>query len=622
MLVKTKIILAIVSCAVLFMAMTLVWRNHEQETAATLQNGLRESQERLASSALTSNGALPEAFSISFSYWDEMVRAIEKPDKKWGDEAVGTALSQFATDATLMLSLQGESAYATSLPGKERLLTADFNLRELLPILKEKKTLHYFRQMGGEILEVCAATVHMSADAARKGTVHGYFICVKAVDKQFLASLEKSTSNEVRLVATSKVEASEGYGTVVKKLMGLDGRAVGYLAFTVPSPSITLLKDSSNRALWIFALFSTCIVSILFLALMVWINRPLDQLGQSLTSSDPAPLVKLNKAGNEFGALARQVTQSFEQKAQLESLLAERTEAQKALSLANETLERRVRERTQDLEDATAGLEIENAERRLVEVQLLHARNVAETASLAKSRFLANMSHEFRTPLNSVLGFADLLIVKLEDTPKLARYASNIREAGDRLTTMMENMLSLAEGSTQGEQNAEPFQVELLIREVVDTATRAANLKGVSFEIDINPDLPLVAAERTAIAQTLFALTTNAVKFSPADSKVRVIASVNDRKDRIQIALHDQGIGMTSGAIESLFEEFAQVDDSQERLFQGAGVGLAVAKKLVESQGGEILAQSDGPGKGCQFCITIPIFLPGQESLYQSSPAA
>jgi signal transduction histidine kinase len=607
MRVRSKFLLVTGACAVLFLGMVAVWRNNEQQAASTLLKGLSESQNRLVSSALEASYSLPVAFSLSFTYWDDMVQFVEKPTKQWGQENLDPSLSQYASDACLTVNLDGKVIYGVSTPGKESILAADLGIAEMMPVLLKKKTIHFLHNDKGKLYDVSAATIHKTIDAKRTGKVYGFLLIVNAVDQGFIKRLEKSTSMAVREVPTSSVPDRAGYLTLTKPLAGLDGKDVGYLSFSVPSESFRLLKESSNRSLAVVALFAITIVVILFVAIVGWINRPLNKLDQALAESSSDPLRGLTLNKNEFGDLARQVALSFEHKRQLESLLVEKTAAEEALKVANENLELRVRERTKDLEEATASLSVENAERRLAEVRMTEARNAAEEANQTKSRFLANMSHEFRTPLNSVLGFADLLKTKLGDDPKLGKYTENILQSGHRLENLLENMLTLADGdcSEEGGGLCDVGDVLAVVSEATD---QAAKVKGIHLEVSSPTDLPLAVATKDNLIQVLFALAGNAVKYCQPDGAVGLYASTSPDGDRVLVEVRDNGIGLSADFKNVIFDRFSQAEDSKERSHQGAGIGLAVAKQLIERMGGNIWVESEGESMGCQFWISIPAF--------------
>jgi signal transduction histidine kinase len=538
-----------------------------------------------------------------------MVKFVAKPTKQWGQEKLDPSLPQYSSDSCIVTDLEGRSVYGVTTKGKEYLLSVDLGLKEVLPVLNRAKSVHFFTKDGDQILEVCGATINRTVDAERKGKVYGYFFVVNAVDKTMLERLAKSTAASVKRVATQNADQRPGFFTINKGLKGLDGKDVGYLSFSSPSTSISLLKESSNRSLIVIFFFSLAIVSVLFLAILRWVNHPLKSLGLAMGHSDPAMLGSLVVHKNEFGDLARLVSHSFEDKRQLEVLLEEKVTAEQALLEANESLERRVRERTRDLESATADLAVENAERRLAEVRLIEARNLAESANQAKSRFLANMSHEFRTPLNSLLGFSDLMLAKLQDDEKLSRYTRNIIDSGKRLEGMLENMLLLATTDDAQVSANEPCDLAEVMKEVSLDTVRAAKLKGISLDFTIPETLPMVAIEKAPMLQILFAILSNAVKFTNPGGSVSVTAEVLPNAETVSVQVRDTGVGLDADRLNQVFDLFSQAEDSKERAYQGAGLGLAVAKQLVEGQGGTISVQSDGLGKGTAFLISLPMLL-------------
>ncbi len=252
--------------------------------------------------------------------------------------------------------------------------------------------------------------------------------------------------------------------------------------------------------------------------------------------------------------------------------------------------------------DITARMEWEQA--------LADASERAESASRAKSRFLAVVSHEVRTPLNGVLGMANLLLDS-GLSPEQGTYAKSIKTSGEALLALIEEILDFSKIEA-GRLDLEtvPFDVANLVTDVVELLAPRAQAKGIEVAAEIADDIPArVFGDAARLRQVLLNLAGNAVKFT--DEGGVLVAVERDGNNRIKFIVEDSGPGVGSEAQERIFREFEQGDDSPARRHGGTGLGLAIASKIVERMGGSIsLASShiaDGQGRGSVFDFAIEL---------------
>jgi len=268
----------------------------------------------------------------------------------------------------------------------------------------------------------------------------------------------------------------------------------------------------------------------------------------------------------------------------------------------NETLERRVQERTQALEHKTRELEQQRD-------ALEKAKDEAEAASRAKSTFLANMSHEVRTPLTAILGLADVIRAKSEGS-QFDEHISRIKSAGSRLMDTLSSLLTLAKleaGNMQVE--LEPVAVTDETLEVVELFRERAEEKGLSLDFSVETDArdAVVQLDAGALNSALQNLISNAIKFTQTgDVKVTVSRANHSETERIKIAVHDTGVGISSEFRPYLFDDFRQESDGLTREHEGSGLGLAITKQLVEAMDGTIDVDSER-GVGSTFTVTFPV---------------
>lgn len=294
---------------------------------------------------------------------------------------------------------------------------------------------------------------------------------------------------------------------------------------------------------------------------------------------------------------------------------AARREALRALEEANESLERRVSERTAELQHYQGHLEDMVHARTL---ELAQARDDAEAASRAKSALLANMTHELRTPLHQLSGLVLILQRRIEDE-KQKSSLDKIGGAARRLQTLLENILELARvESGRVVIESKPFAPAMLLTDAVNRWQAEAARKGLHIEVATSPDLPAsVCGDFVRIAEVIDCLTSNAIKFT-SQGTITLRETVLEHKSRnclMRFEVADTGIGIAAEYQQAVFGQFTQVDDSMTRKFGGAGVGLALSRRLVELMGGEIGFDSE-PAMGSVFWFTLwlPMYCCGGEA--------
>ncbi|MFQ5847679.1 MAG: ATP-binding protein [Candidatus Methylomirabilales bacterium] len=253
--------------------------------------------------------------------------------------------------------------------------------------------------------------------------------------------------------------------------------------------------------------------------------------------------------------------------------------------------------------------------------QLLQTNQQLLEANNQKNKFLSQLSQEVRTPLTGILGYAELLQDKRVGplSTRQKQYLQNIYGSAQHILKLANDLLELAEGDTgQRTFYSEEFNPLVVLEEVhALMAPQAAN-KEIQFTVQGEPGLPSIRGDIHQVRQVLLNLVSNAIKFTAEKGEVAVRARVRDA-DTVAVSVRDNGIGIRPEERERIFDPFGRGQNAVAHRIPGVGLGLTLAKRLVELQGGEIWAESEGEDGGSTFTFTLP--LPSaQSNLHPVSP--
>ncbi len=359
---------------------------------------------------------------------------------------------------------------------------------------------------------------------------------------------------------------------------GGESRTVGYV--TVAMTDARLLGSLLERLYFALALAIVLVAAIIVVGSVVYrrvIVGPLMKLQEVINQTDSGKgSVRLSpQSDDEFGEVFRAFNMMRDRQ--------RRNEIE--LETARAGLEKRVRERTADLKAA---------------------HDEALAASRAKSQFLANMSHEFRTPLNSIIGFAELLssdLAKQDDARN--EYAQNVRESGVHLLTLINDLLDLSKAEA-GKLEIQDAMIDVasMVRACVSMVERHVAEKGLDVDVNIPASSPAIEGDERKIRQMILNLLSNATKFTPKGGKISVFARPTEAGG-LEISVRDTGIGVSQQDIRRILQPFVQIDSTYTRKHTGTGLGLPLVRTLAELHGGEFELESE-VGVGTTATIRFP----------------
>jgi len=234
------------------------------------------------------------------------------------------------------------------------------------------------------------------------------------------------------------------------------------------------------------------------------------------------------------------------------------------------------------------------------------ARAEAERQSELKDQFLATLSHELRTPLGAILGWAQVMASRPMDPEDLARAVQVIERNARAQTRLIEDLLDMSRiTSGKVRLDIQPLFPAALIEAALETVRPAAEAKGVRIESMLDPKAGPVSGDPSRVQQIVWNLLSNALKFTPRGGKIQVrLQRVNSH---IEFSVADTGIGIRADFLPHVFDRFRQADGSTTRGHGGLGIGLSIARHLVELHGGTLRAASLGEGCGATFTVDLPL---------------
>jgi len=233
------------------------------------------------------------------------------------------------------------------------------------------------------------------------------------------------------------------------------------------------------------------------------------------------------------------------------------------------------------------------------------AKSEAETANRLKDDFVSIISHELRTPLNAMLGWTAMLRKGSLDAPTAERALQSIHENATRQARLVDELLDFSRlQSGRLSLDFEKCDLRRLLRGVVESLIPSAAARGINLDLEPIPGVQLRGDPRR-LEQVFFNVLGNALKFSDSGGRVTIRATADE--ETVQVRITDTGAGIDPSFLPFVFERFRQGERATSRQYGGVGLGLSIARELVEAHGGRIAAESEGQGRGATFVITLPL---------------
>ncbi|PYS73987.1 MAG: hybrid sensor histidine kinase/response regulator [Acidobacteria bacterium] len=248
------------------------------------------------------------------------------------------------------------------------------------------------------------------------------------------------------------------------------------------------------------------------------------------------------------------------------------------------------------------------------------ARERAEAASRAKDEFVAMISHEIRSPLNAILGWSQMLRQGALDKTATTNALESIERNARAQAQLVSDLLDVSRVITGKLRiNARPVDIMDSLESALESVHPAAEAKQIILDVQTEPYATVVTGDADRLQQVLWNLLSNAVKFTPRQGRVSVKITRID--SYLEVAVSDSGIGIPQEFLPFIFDRFSQADTTSTRKHAGLGLGLAIARHIIELHGGTITAESAGEGKGSTFRITLPVRAIHQQAADSQQPS-
>ncbi|MBC8313876.1 MAG: response regulator [Bacteroidetes bacterium] len=272
-------------------------------------------------------------------------------------------------------------------------------------------------------------------------------------------------------------------------------------------------------------------------------------------------------------------------------------------------------------EPLMGGIVIDVTEKKQAEEELHLAKSEAEKSSRMKSALMQNMSHEFRTPMNGILGFSEILFEELEDE-KTRTKAEYVLSSGKRLQQTLDSIMLLAQLESDISLNPEEINLASMLQEIASPMKEQAIEKGLDLTLSVEDELTLIS-DSSLLQRILTDILDNAVKFTNSGEVTINTCVTGSNRDQIEIRICDTGIGIPDEKLSLIFEEFRQAEEGYDRPYEGSGLGLSIASKCIKILGGILNVESE-PGKGSTFILSFPVNWkaeePGEKAVVSPKP--
>jgi signal transduction histidine kinase len=578
--VQTKILLLLLAIVTTLVGGLVTLKLTEERRFQAIAAQRAEERNRNFDDFLAERGDNLKVLMEDSSTWNDMVRAVVKGDTTWAtknvnDEMLATykanAVWIYKPDWTLFYSRNNR--YADAL----RELPLPPETRQAL--FAKEKVCRFFVQVPQGWMEIRGGTIHPSIDRMRETAPQGYFLAGHVWIDDNIRRMSLFTGYDIHIEPVGDGTRSEpskeerGLITFERLLPGWDGKPVARIVVKNDSPLIRELNRSSERLFAYLLVFAAGLFLVLSLSLILWVRRPLRRLAHSLQTGDPATIEPLRNQRNEFGQLA-EIILKF----------------------------RHTEEALQQTEE-----------------RLRHAQKLEAVGRLA-----GGVAHDFNNLLTAIIGYSELLAMRVDEDQTSREFAELIRKAGEKAAALTRQLLAF---SRRQLLVPKVLDLNILIREMEKLLERVIG-EHIKIRLETRATDPRVLADASQLEQVVFNLGVNARDAMPRGGTLTIITenratlpipqdpgAVRPLAGYVVLTVKDTGSGMDAATKQRIFEPFF----TTKAPGKGTGLGLATVYGIVSQTGGGIIVENE-LGQGSEFIVYFPLELGSIEEIEPLPP--
>lgn len=519
------------------------------------------------------------------SFWNELVATVKQKDTAWFENNLIPGMEKFNSDAVWVMDAKGSIFYSI-INGSTEVRKEDFfmDIPLLYDSLQKKPFTHFYAQINNEVLEVYTAPIQVGTDNLRITKANGYLIAAQFLNKNYLQGLGHVSEKALyqlmpaNTASNDKIIKDEVTINHYIPLHGFNSKTLKLLKITKKMEVLAAYKKDLLTYLLIFIAVVVAIAIALYIYFKGRIISPLNALSIALELKKDTFLDKLKPKKNEFGELAGLISNFFKQNDLLTMEINTRIASEEALKKAASELEKATIDKIR-----------------------------AEQAHLAKTEFLSTMSHEIRTPINGVIGVCNLLMEE-KLTKQQREYVNILNFSSRHLLSVVSDILDFSKiesGNFQFEKTS--FDLLKTCRNMIELYEPRAVEKHIQLVFEPEAIVPFsLHGDSVRLCQIITNLLNNAIKFTHKGTVSLGYKTISETtaQTTLEFTVKDTGIGISHDKMDAIFEKFTQADISTSSNYGGTGLGLTISKKLVELQGGKMVAKSE-LGKGSTFTFYL-----------------
>ncbi|MDD5292594.1 MAG: CHASE4 domain-containing protein [Candidatus Omnitrophica bacterium] len=595
MKVQTKLISLLLLLSVIFVAGGFLYQFFENNKLNIAIKGDIKEKNIYLDKIMELKGENIVALAIDYTRWDEMVNFIRNNDREWAKEMINdVVLDTYQVDAIWIYKTDLSLAYSVNRPDVVGMKEFPSSKESINNIFLKERIRHFFMNTEAGLMEICAATIHPTTDAARETVPQGYFLVGRLWKERYIDELEKLLEGDIEIGAVKERAPNSqnalGRDSIIlsKELVDWEGKPVITMYITIKSPEISNQRLLSRNMMLMFIGFLAFIIIFIAIFLTTAVNMPLSMISQILRGDKPKGIKNLENKSDEFGDISRLIAKFFNQKEDLVQEIAERKKAEEELKKAY--------------------TELETTQNQLIQAEKLNA--VGQLAS--------GVAHEVRNPLGIILQGINYLEKKFSDKESdvseiLAMIKDNIKRSDQIIN-------SLLDFSKATRLVLQPEDINSVLDNSLSLVKNHIEGKNISVVKEMEENIPRVLADKNKIEQVFINILLNAIQAMPGGGKIIIHSyekklsearngigrrredSFRPGEKAVVIQIEDTGCGISQENINKIFDPFFTTKGPTG----GAGLGLSVSRNIIHMHKGLIFAESNPEG-GTKVSVVLKI---------------